>query len=221
MYYLLPSSLKQSRLRLNVGSKKSWSVGLDEFDSIKSALAKCASLDESAPLLPVWRRFKGPFWDSLEFWALPQAVQERIESFALVLSPLYGFLSIWSSIPLYRLGWDSFCNGKRVKELWKPLLKEKSREIFKDKVLFDFLGAESSLLDFSTAKKVVRFEFYRKDRKVRSNAKHRAYTLRYIAERNLNTSQLASINFYDYKVEDVAEDGNRTVVKIRGEGKYI
>ncbi len=221
MYYLLPSSLKQSKLKLRFENEDEQSVSFDEFEPIRKTLIKCAFLDKSAHLLPVWRRFKGPFWDSLEFWVLPPVVQKRIEKHSLVLSPLYGFLSISNLIPLYKLKWESLCYEKKVKELWRPVLKEKSREIFRDKVIFNFLGNESRLLDFSTTRKTVEFEFYRKDKKVKSNARHKAYVLRYIAERDLDISQLDKINFYDYKVESILEEKNTIKVTMKSEGRYI
>ncbi len=221
MYYLLPSSLKQSKLKLKVESKNGQSLGFHEFQDTREKLLKCALVDKSLSLLPVWRRFKNPFWEALEFWVLPPLVQKRIENFSLVLSPLYGFLSISDLIPFYQLRWEDVCNGQRVKDIWKPILKEKSQQIFKDEILFDFLGKERQILDFSTAQKVIKFEFYKKDQKVNTNAKHRAYVLRYIVEKNIDISQLDKINFYDYKVESIEEKSNTLTVIMKSEGRYI
>ncbi len=221
MYYLLPSSVKQSKVRLKLQSPDGQSLHFPHLEPIRQKLLLCAEVKRGLPSLPVWRRFKSTFWDSLEFWVLPPAVQKRIEERSVVLSPLYGLLGISDLIPYYKLRWEDACNSKSPKEIWRPILKQESRELFKGSIVFNFLGAEKSLLGFSTAERLVEFEFYRKGRKVKDTSKHRAYALRYIAERDTDVRELHRINFYDYTVRKVEEKGNRLRVIMEAEGGYI
>ncbi len=221
MYYLLPSSGRQSKVRLKLQSSNSQGLHFPHFEYLRRELLQCAKVDTDLPPLPVWRRFKNAFWDSLEFWILPPPVQKRIEEHSMVLSPLYGLLGLSDLIPYYSLRWEDSCNGRSPKKIWKPILKQESKELFKGRVVFNFLGGEESLLDFSTAERVVEFEFYRKGLKVRGSSKHRAYVLRYIAERGTDLKELHRINFYDYVVRKMKEKGNRLRVIMEAEGRYI
>jgi cytoplasmic iron level regulating protein YaaA (DUF328/UPF0246 family) len=80
---------------------------------------------------------------------------------------------------------------------------------------------EERLLDLGTAHKVVRFFFYKKGQKVINPQPHRAYLLRYIAEKRLSLEELLRLNFYDYKVKDIEEKGRLIRVIVEGQGAYI
>ncbi|ADC89870.1 conserved hypothetical protein [Thermocrinis albus DSM 14484] len=173
-------------------------------------------------LLPVWRRYKGPFWESLEFWVLPPPVQKRLAERSVVMSPLLGLVHIDTPIPYAPIGWKDVCNGKRVGELWRSYIRELTKEIFSDQVVFSFLGREEEkLVDLSKAKLVVRFIYRKKGRVVTNSQPHRAFTLRYIEEKNLSPDHLEKINFYDYRVTHKELRDNVLTVILESEGRYI
>jgi cytoplasmic iron level regulating protein YaaA (DUF328/UPF0246 family) len=55
----------------------------------------------------------------------------------------------------------------------------------------------------------------------RSPQSHRAYLLRYIAEKSLSLEELSRLNFYDYKVKEIEEKGRLIKVIVEGQGAYI
>ncbi|MGB9874159.1 MAG: hypothetical protein ACPLRS_04230 [Hydrogenobacter sp.] len=215
---MLPSSKKQSKMK---GSYQEFSD--ERFAQLypkAKELMRCFNVKEE--FLPLFLRYKNKFWDSLEYWVLPPPVQARIKDRSVVLSPLFGFASVESPMPEYVLDWKSICQGKTLKEYWKEDIKRLSRELFEGKTVFLFVGKqEESLLDLSTASQIVAFEYYRAKQKVKNPLPHRAYTLRYIAERDLSLDELFKINFYDYRVEKVERKGKRLKVLLRSEGRYI
>jgi len=173
-------------------------------------------------LLPVWRRFKNSFWDSLEFWVLPPPVQSFIAQRSFVLSPLLGLVDINSPMPYAPISWQESCNGKKPKDLWKDSLKNLCKTIFDGETVLSFLGKEEEkLLDFRPSAQVIRFVFYKKGKKVINTQRHRAYVLRYIAEKGLNPEELHRINFYDYRVKEMVKKGKTLYVIFEGEGAYI
>lgn len=173
-------------------------------------------------LLPVWKRFKSPFWESLEFWVLPPPVAQFIDEHSLVPSPVYGILKPSSCIPYLPISWQEGYEGKSLYTFWKEHLRPLSSRLFEDKTVFLFAGKkELSLFDLRKAKRLVKFTYYRKDQKVKNPSKHWAYTLRYIGEKRLELDSLHKINFYDYKVERIEEKGILLEVVMRGEGGYI
>ena len=221
MFYLLPSSKRQSKITLRLQNSNGHHIHFDDLSHVRVRLNECAQIDTTIQPVPVWRRFKNSFWSSLEFWVLPPSVQRRIEDRGIVLSPLYGFLKVNDLIPFYMLTWEDYCNSTKVWDVWKPILKEKSKELFKDKVVLNLLGREKELLDLSTARKTVEFKFFKKDRRVKDDSRHKAYVLRYIAEKDLDISDLHKINFYDYRVKEIEEEGKKISVVMGSEGKYI
>ncbi|MGC8853091.1 MAG: hypothetical protein ACP5P0_05755 [Hydrogenobacter sp.] len=64
-------------------------------------LMHCFNVKEE--FLPLFLRYKNKFWDSLEYWVLPPAVQARIKERSVVLSPLLGLASVESLAPAYSL----------------------------------------------------------------------------------------------------------------------
>lgn len=216
MFYILPSSKKQSNMK---GSQQSMPhTGF--FETKAQKLVRCFRVGED--LLPVFRRFKNAFWESLEYWVLPPAVQKRIKERSLVLSPLLGIALIDSPVPNYNFGWEDECEGVKLRDFWVQDIKNLTKKLLEDKVVMLFVGKkEASLLDLSTADKVITFEYYRANKKVKNPMPHRAYTLRYIAEKNLNISDLFKINFYDYTVESIQEKGRYINVLLKSEGRYI
>lgn len=218
MFYVLPSSKKQSKMK---GSHQEFSD--ERFAQLYpkvEELMRCFNVKKE--FLPLFLRYKNMFWQSLEYWVLPPPVQARIKDRSVVLSPLLGLASVESPMPEYVLDWTSTCQGKTLKEYWKEDIKRLSKELFEGNTVFLFVGKqEESLFDLSTASEVVVFEYYRAKQKVKNPLRHKAYTLRYIVEKDLRLDELFKINFYDYKVEKVEKKGKRLKVLLRSEGRYI
>jgi len=222
MLFLLGSSKRQSRIRL----KESISAGVEvypfqELTAKRVELINCFGISME-DLLPAWRRYKNNFWDSLEFWVLPPAVQNFISDHSLVLSPILGLISINSPLPYAPLSWDDECNGKRLKDWWKEDLRRISKDLFKGKTVISLLGSkEEKILSFESVSKLVRFEFYKKGQKVKNPQRHRAYALRYIAEKRLPLEDFHKINFYDYQVKEIKEEEKTIRIIFEGAGAYI
>jgi cytoplasmic iron level regulating protein YaaA (DUF328/UPF0246 family) len=135
---------------------------------------------------------------------------------------LFGLLRVDTPIPYAEYSWEDHCQGSRLKDWWKEPLKQISKELLKDQVVVPLVGRrEEGLLDLGTAHKVVRFFFYKKGQKVINPQPHRAYLLRYIAEKRLNLEEFSKINFYDYRVKDIEEKGKLIRVIVEGQGAYI
>jgi len=174
---------------------------------------------ETAPLAPVWRRYRGRFWEELSVWALPLRVQRRLEEFGVVPSPLFGLLGAGDLIPKYPLDWRTEFEGRRLQRFWKERLEDL---LPKDETLFDFLREEDrNVLTFPKGCRRVVFEYYRKDRRVINALPHKAYTLRYILEMDVGLEDLHRINFLDYRVEKIEDREEEIKVVLRSEGKYI
>ncbi|MEZ0360709.1 MAG: hypothetical protein ABWK04_02245 [Hydrogenobacter sp.] len=218
MYYVLPSSKRQSRLKAGqyIGTFEERFAHLHQK---AERLIRCFGVYGEP--LPLWRRFKNRFWDSLEYWVLPPAVQKRINDRSLVLSPLFGIASVESPIPEYHFGWEDICEGVKVKDYWIQDIKNLTRKLFEGKKVVLFVGKETALLELSTAERVITFEYYRGEKKVRNPMRHRAFTLRYIAEMDLALEDFSKINFYDYSVNDVIQKGKKILFVLRSEGRYI
>ncbi|MGK0689459.1 MAG: peroxide stress protein YaaA [Aquificaceae bacterium] len=214
--FILPYSKKQHRINLRDCDS---AYGLLEFEPFSRLLEKAFSQDSF--IAPLYRRFGGPFWKSLEMWVMPPKVMEYINENSYVLSPIYGLVKPKACMPYAPIGWKDVYEGKSLFDFWKPHIKNVSQRLLNGKVVFPFISKEYlSLFDLSNVEKVVSFEYYRKDKKVMNPAKHHAYTLRYIAEKELKLSELHRINFYDYKVEDIREKGKHIYVILRSEGRY-
>lgn len=218
MYYVLPSSKKQSKLKAgqHVGTFEGRFAHLHQK---AERLMRC--FDVYGEPLPLWRRFKNRFWESLEYWVLPPAVQKRINDRSIVLSPLFGIASVESPIPEYHFGWEDTCEGVKVKDYWIKDIKNLTRKLFEGKKVVLFVGKETALLELSTAERVITFEYYRGEKKVRNPMRHKAFTLRYIAEMDLALEDFSKINFYDYSVNDVIQKGKKILFVLRSEGRYI
>jgi cytoplasmic iron level regulating protein YaaA (DUF328/UPF0246 family) len=220
--FIFPWSKRQSKIKL----REKYPVGLEvyPFEGLnpkRIEVINCLGINMEEPL-PLWRRLKGRFWESLEFWVLPPPVQEFIVESSVVLSPLFGLLKVDTPIPYAEQSWEDNCQGSELKDWWKESLKQTSKEIFKDQVVVPLVGKqEEGLLDLGTAHKVVRFFFYKKGQKVINPQPHRAYLLRYIAEKRLSLEELSKINFYDYRVKEIEEKGKLIRVIVEGQGAYI
>ncbi len=223
--FLLPWSGKHSNMDL---VKKDlfevWKEEGNRFDllnPVREDLIRSFQV-QTSPLAPVWRRYKGRFWEELSFWALPSRVQREIEEKAIVPSPLFGILGAGDLIPKYDLDWKTKFKGKTLQSFWKDRLEDLLPKIMDNEILFDFLSSEDrKVFTFPEGIKRVLFEYYRKDKRVINTLPHRAYTLRYIVEMGVNLEDLHRINFLDYKVEEIKEEGSITRVLMRSEGKYI
>ena len=226
IFYLLPSEKQQSSMDLV--EEDYFSIWEDReknrfvfLNPYRERLIRALRI-QTKPLLPAWRRYKGKFWDSLEFWCLPQRVQQDIIDKGIIISPLFGMLGVSDLIPKYSLDFSYHFEGKTLKAFWKEILKEHAEKLLEGALVFDFLTKDQrEVVSFPENSKVVRFEYLRKGKRVVNPMPHRAYTLRYIAERSLGYEGLEKINFYDYKVKEIKEDGRFTLVIMEGEGKYL
>ena len=226
IFYLLPSERQQSSMDLV--KEDYFSIWEDKeknrftfLNPYREKLIKAFKV-KTNPLLPAWRRYKGKFWDSLEFWCLPGKVQQDIIDKAIIISPLFGMLSVSDLIPKYAVEFSDSYEGRTLKSFWKEILKEHTEKLLDGTLVFDFLTKEQrEVVSFPENVKIVRFEYIRKGKKVVNPMPHRAYTVRYIAERSLGEEGLEKINFYDYKVKEIKNDGNVISVIMEGEGKYI
>ncbi|MEJ5338797.1 MAG: hypothetical protein ACK42C_02100 [Aquificaceae bacterium] len=215
--FLLPYSPLQKRLAFKNCDKSRFS--LEEFEPLARSIEKDFVKDGS--LAPLYRRFGGPFWESLELWVLPPGVVKYIEENSWVLTPLYGLLKPSACVPFAPVSWNSLYKGWKLIDFWKGHFKNFSERLFGGKHVVPFFGKTyMSLFDFSFAESVLSFEFYRKDMRVKNPARHHAYVLRFMAEWKLTFSDLHRINFYDYRVEEVKKEGRNLLVVMRSEGRY-
>lgn len=226
IFYLLPWSKKKSRMDivkedlLEVWKDRKGNR-FDFLNDVRLPLIKEFGVSTS-PLAPVWRRYKGKFWEELSFWALPSRVQQDIEDRALSLSPLMGMVGAGDLLPYEELSWKDRYEGKSLRNFWKEVLKPYTEKMFDSSVVFNFLSSEEKdVITLPENARVVSFEYIRKGKRVVNPLPHRAYTLRYIVEMKVDIDTLPKINFLDYKVSKVREDGNAIKVVMESEGKYI
>jgi hypothetical protein len=104
--FILPWSKRQSKIKL----REKYSVGLEVYpferlNPKRIEVINCLGINMDEPL-PLWRRLKGRFWESLEFWVLPPPVQEFIVESTVVLSPLFGLLKVDTPIPYAEHSWE-------------------------------------------------------------------------------------------------------------------
>ncbi|AAC06849.1 peroxide stress protein YaaA [Aquifex aeolicus] len=226
IFYLLPSEKKQSTMDLVKEDYFSiWENReknrFPELNPYRKELIEYFKV-ETKPLAPAWRRYNGKFWDSLEFWCLPPEVQQNIIDRGIIISPLFGMLGVNDPIPRYSVTFQDKYKGKKLTEFWKEVLKDISKKMFESSVIFDFLTTEQrETLTFPEDVTFVRFDYIRKGKKVVNPMPHRAYTLRYIVEKNVDLNSLEKINFYDYKVSKIEKEGNVIRVIMESEGRYI
>jgi cytoplasmic iron level regulating protein YaaA (DUF328/UPF0246 family) len=220
-FFLLPwSSLRSG---INTIERSFWEVGnrFSQLDPLRRTLMEEFGV-KAGPLSPVWRRYRGKFWEELCLWALPAKVREEVEKKGLVLSPLFGVLSVGDAIPLYRVRWDQRFGGTTLLTFWRRHLEGLLLDLFSGTTVLDLSGsAERSLIRFPKNCIRVTFEYYRNGRKVRNSQPHRAFTLRYIVEMGVGLEDLHRINFLDYKVKEVVREGRSLRVVMQGEGRYL
>ena len=215
--FLLPYSRLQRKLVFKNCDDSRFT--LEEFEPLARSIEKEFVKDYS--LAPLYRRFRNVFWESLELWVLPPPVVRYIEENSWVLSPLYGLVKPTACIPFAPVSWKEFYGEKTLMDFWKEHIRNLSKKLLSEKVVVSFVGKPyEKLFDLKHAKGFLSVEYYRKDQRVKLPYKHYAYTLRYIAEKNLSLSELEKINFYDYKVESVKSLCNKTLVVMRSEGRY-
>ncbi|MCS7307910.1 MAG: peroxide stress protein YaaA [Aquificaceae bacterium] len=217
LVFLLPYSKKQRLIQYkDCGGELSVPP---EFEPFFRLLEKILSKNNS--LSPLYRRFANSFWESLEFWSMPKKVKDYLLEHSWVMSPLHGLVKPDACVPYAPISWKEKYEGKPLLDFWRVHLKNLSLKLFKDKVVLPLIPkAYLHLFNFSTAQKIVFFEYYRRDSKVRNPAKHYAYSLRYIAERELSLQELQKINFYDYRVEKLTDNHKSLILTLRSEGKY-
>lgn len=225
-FYLLPWSREKSRMDLM--KRDLFEVWKDkelnrfpELNPLREALIRSFGV-EISPLAPAYRRYKNKFWEELSFWALPLKVQEDIKEKGLVFSPLFGVIGAGDPIPFYELSWKDAYEGKELKDFWREHLSQLLGKLFEGETVYDFTSTEErGAVSFPEGTRRVLFEYYRGDKRVINTLPHRAYTLRYIVEKDVTLETLHKINFLDYKVKDVREEESYVKVILQSEGKYI
>ncbi len=225
-FYLLPWSKGQTKMDLvRRDLYEVWGEGegnrFPELNPLRSGLLKHFRV-QTSPLAPVFRRYKSKFWEELSFWALPSKVQKEIAEWGLVPSPLFGLLGVSDLIPRYELGWKDTYEGKTLKNFWREHLRGFLGSLLEGEVVYDFLSSEErDVLELPENTRRVLFEYYRKGKRVVNPLPHRAYTLRYIVEMKVTPEDVERINFLDYRVKDVREEGRELRVVLHSEGRYI
>ncbi len=223
--FLLPWSKIHSKMDLiREDLFEIWRKGagrFSELNPLREDLIRTFRI-ETSPLAPVWRRYRGRFWEELSFWALPSRVQREIEERAIVPSPLFGLLGAGDPVPRYDLDWRTKFRGRTLLSFWRDRLEDLLSKILEGKIVFDLLShTDRKVFTFPRGCRRVVFEYYRNDRKVINTLPHRAYTLRYIVEMGVGPEDLHRINFLDYRVERVLEEDTTVRVIMRSEGRYI
>ncbi len=219
VFYLLPWSRHQSSVSL---AGEGWEGSrFDVLNPLRKELIKNFGVRTSS-LAPAWRRYRGRFWDELSLWALPSKVQKHIEERGLVPSPLFGFLGAGDLVPRYDLHWKTKYEGRSLRDFWRDHLKSLFRSLFEGALLIDLLSYEDrKVFTFPESSLRVVFEYYRRDRRVINTLPHRAYTLRYMVEKGVGLEDLERINFLDYRVKEVREEGKVLKVVLQSEGRYV
>ncbi|MDQ7039268.1 MAG: peroxide stress protein YaaA [Aquificota bacterium] len=221
VFFLLPWSSRQSRI--NTVNRDLWEVEnrFRGLDPLRRSLISEFGV-KTKPLAPVWRRYRGKFWEELCLWALPGRVVSEIEEKGLVLSPLFGVLGVGDAIPEYPVRWEWKFNGSDLLSFWRRHLEGVIGDLLRGSVVFDFAGSrERSVIKLPEDCIRVLFEYYRAGNRVRNSLAHRAYTLRYIVEMGVGLDDLGRINFLDYRVKEISQNGNTVKVVMEGEGRYI
>jgi cytoplasmic iron level regulating protein YaaA (DUF328/UPF0246 family) len=161
----------------------------------------------------LWRISKDKFWEGLHMHVMPKAVKERIFERTIVLHPIMGMLSPEDKV----CKWDVSCQYKSM-AFWKEDIK---RYILNDDfIVFNFLPSSfDRLLPKET--KVVNFKYMIKDKPMKDSSLVKAYTMRYIVEKDIKSiEELKKINFLDFVVSDIQEEDNAIAVYMHSEGKY-
>jgi len=225
VFYLLPYSSIQKPFSTVKGGKEVLIKALrDSFPQLEDLRLK---LMEALPvnfeyLAPAWRRYGGRFWEELCLWAMPERVKKEVEERGILLSPLLGILRAGDPVPLYEANWNTTLGTRKLAEIWKGKVKEITGGLFRDQVVYNFMGRkELGLIDLSKASAIISFEYYKKGTKVRNPLPHRAYTFRYIAEMDVCPESLERINFLDYRVVEIQKKGQVTKVVLDSEGRYL
>lgn len=217
LVFILPYSKKQNRITFKDCKESRFS--LEEIEPFVRILEKRFSLDGG--LAPLYRRFGGDFWESLELWVMPAKVMEYLKENSWVLSPIYGLLKPDACIPYAPIDWKEEYEGEKLFDFWKKHIKNLSKMLLKDKIVISFVPKKYlSLFSLSYAKEIVFFEYYMGEKKIKNPEKHLAYTLRYIVEKGLDLTEFYKIDFYDYQVFESLKRDNYLYLRFRSGGKY-
>lgn len=161
----------------------------------------------------LWRISKDKFWEGLHMHVMPKAVKERIFERTIVLHPIMGMLSPEDKV----CKWDVSCQYKSI-AFWKEDIK--SYILNDDFIVFNFLPSSFDRLLPKEAK-VVNFKYMIKDKPMKDSSLVKAYTMRYIVEKDIKSiEELKKINFLDFVVSDMQEEDNAIAVYMHSEGKY-
>jgi len=213
--YLLPSEKKQSVAGLPADGELSFPF----LEPYREKVFRAFPLRE--PKLPAWRRFRGEFWSAMETWCLPADVKEELFLGGVVLSPLAGLVKPLDPLPQHSLTFRDELEGESLLSFWKKAFKEVKEKLPDGELRYELVSEEQAKL-LPTEGLRVRFYFYKKGKRVLKDAKHRAYALRYLLEKKVKEpKELKKINFYDYRVKELREEGNLLKVILEGDGEYL
>ncbi len=144
---------------------------------------------------------------------MPKAVKERIFERTIVFHPIMGMLSPEDRV----CKWEISCQLKNM-SIWK---EDIARYLSNDEFLvFNFLPVSFEKL-LPKNIKLVSFRYMIKDNIIRDSSLVKAYTMRYIVEKDINSiEEFKKINFLDFTVSDIKEEGRNIMVHMSSEGKY-
>ncbi len=222
--FLLPFSEIQSKASSEesvVQALKENRISFPELNPLREKIIDAFGVGREG-VVKAWRRLKGKFWEELSVWALPGRVQKEIEERCLVPSPLLGLVWTGDPLPFSEVRWEDRLGTRMLKDIWREKIGNILRDIAKDEEIYDFLRSKDrGAVPLPRNVQRISFEYYRKGRRVINSLPHRAYTLRYILEMGVDSTDLERINFLDYKVKSVERSGEEVRVVMSSEGKYI
>ncbi len=161
----------------------------------------------------LWRIYKDKFWEGLHMHVMPKAVKERIFERTIVLHPIMGMLSPEDKV----CKWEISCQPKFMSPWKEELSKYLSNDDF---LVFNFLPSSFEKLIPKNIK-IVNFKYSIKDKPLRDSSLVKAYTMRYIVEKDITSIEdFKKINFLDFTVEGIKEETQSITVYMTSEGKY-
>ncbi len=222
--FLLPFSEIQSKASSEESVEQALrenKISFPQLNPLREKIIGAFGVDREG-VVKTWRRLRGKFWEELSVWALPGRIQKEIEERCLVPSPLLGLVRAGDPLPFSEARWEDRLGTRTLKDIWKDKIGESLKDIAKGEKIYDLLRLKDrEAVPLPEEVQRISFEYYRKGKRVINSLPHRAYTLRYILEMGVNSTDLERINFLDYRVKSVERAGKEIRVVMSSEGKYI